>query len=291
MGKFLRMAAFALPVIALLAYGGGGVSDARGKGVAPLPVSPLPGDFPVGRREAMRLTGGAPAPNLAPEQIRAMEAAKMKAADTVLLSDIFVTSRDGAATVIPTDLLPGNGGADPNLRTVMVRHGVMLYGTVAPGQSEGERLTGYGGWLDGSIFATVGGSVSDAGVAFGMSAGAGSGSDPGGAGSRAWSGVMVGRFLDGAHEVYVFQADARVDIDDLSAPDVDADFPDSDDDKRRSDDDIVWSNLAVEDGAFAAADGSMEGRFYGEGHEEVGGVFNLSPLRSSFIGAFGAAGE
>ena len=47
-----------------------------------------------------------------------------------------------------------------------------------------------------------------------------------------------------------------------------------------------WTGIAVTGGAFAAASsGTIEGRFYGPDHEEVGGVFE----RNEILGAFGAA--
>ena len=53
-------------------------------------------------------------------------------------------------------------------------------------------------------------------------------------------------------------------------------------------DDIGWEDLPVRDGAFASSDASdsrIEGRFYGDRHQEAGGVFE----RRSIVGAFGAS--
>ena len=50
--------------------------------------------------------------------------------------------------------------------------------------------------------------------------------------------------------------------------------------------DMNWTGIAVTGGAFAATSaGTIEGRFYGPDHEEVGGVFE----RNEVLGAFGAA--
>ena len=53
--------------------------------------------------------------------------------------------------------------------------------------------------------------------------------------------------------------------------------------------DMTWENLAVRDGRFGGGfdDPTIEGRFYGPNHEEVGGIFQ----RSRIVGAFGAQRE
>ena len=49
---------------------------------------------------------------------------------------------------------------------------------------------------------------------------------------------------------------------------------------------MYWQNLAVRDGRFGGGfdDPTIEGRFYGPNHEEVGGIFQ----RNRIVGAFGA---
>lgn len=51
-------------------------------------------------------------------------------------------------------------------------------------------------------------------------------------------------------------------------------------------DDLTWEDLAVTDGQFSQGSGadSIRGTFYGDAHEEVGGIFE----RSNLVGAFGA---
>ena len=51
-------------------------------------------------------------------------------------------------------------------------------------------------------------------------------------------------------------------------------------------DDMMWENLAVRDGRFGGGfdEPTIEGRFYGPNHEEVGGIFQ----RNRIVGAFGA---
>ena len=52
---------------------------------------------------------------------------------------------------------------------------------------------------------------------------------------------------------------------------------------------MTWENLAVRDGRFGGGfdDPTIEGRFYGPNHEEVGGIFQ----RNRIVGAFGAQRE
>ena len=49
---------------------------------------------------------------------------------------------------------------------------------------------------------------------------------------------------------------------------------------------MIWTGIPVIDGGFATgADGdSIEARFYGPNHEEVGGIFE----RDEILGSFGA---
>ena len=49
---------------------------------------------------------------------------------------------------------------------------------------------------------------------------------------------------------------------------------------------MTWENLPVRNGRFGEGfdDPTIEGRFYGPNHEEVGGIFE----RNQIIGAFGA---
>ena len=81
---------------------------------------------------------------------------------------------------------------------------------------------------------------------------------------------------------HVIQGDASLSFD-ISKATVDIDFTnihDLDAGMRR--DDIVWNGISVTNGGFD--DAGIEGKFYGSGHKEVGGVFE----RDKIIGAFGA---
>ena len=69
--------------------------------------------------------------------------------------------------------------------------------------------------------------------------------------------------------------------------DIDVAFSNDNDDRARlSHENIVWENIPVTSGSFATGsdESSIEGRFYGPNHEEVGGIFEHNEI----VGAFGA---
>lgn len=139
-----------------------------------------------------------------------------------------------------------------------------------------------------------------------------SGSDPTGRGSAVWTGVMTGVDVarSGPGTTHRVLGDARIDIDDLSDPNVDVAFTgirDLASGAARSD--MTWNDLALTDGGFSDGsfsigdggvavpppppDGSpsqppqpetIRGVFHGPAHQEVGGVFD----RDGIAGAFGA---
>ena len=115
------------------------------------------------------------------------------------------------------------------------------------------------------------------------------GTNPTGLGSASWTGVMTGldliRYEPGATRLIL--GDAKIDIDDLSNPDVDVEFTGIRDVTRgTSRPDMVWNDLVLTDGAFNdGADPTISGAFYGPLHQEVGGVFD----RNRITGAFGAS--
>ena len=144
----------------------------------------------------------------------------------------------------------------------------------------------YAGWLDGSVFGhrrievTEG---SNATVYFASySFGKASGSNPTGTSRITWNGVAVG--VNRSDELHL-QGTATIDIDDPDNPNVDVSIilretitgfgtPHS------------WDDLPLTNGAFSGSNGFeyIEGSFYGDNHEEVGGIFRDLNL----YGAFGA---
>ncbi len=135
----------------------------------------------------------------------------------------------------------------------------------------------YGRWLDHSVFAIVNDTVA---VSFGGSPL----TNPGRIGGGVWNGSLVGMDMQNRMRV---EGDAAIDIDDFTRPDVDVAFTGIEDARGRGKADIHWENIAVTRNAFQARgpSGSIEGRFYGSNHQEVGGIFAHTRL----LGAFGAS--
>ncbi len=147
----------------------------------------------------------------------------------------------------------------------------------------------YGGWLDYQVFTVAVGKESDPAegiefeAAFAMSLGDATGTVPI-SGSATWKGAVVG--TDMARKELI-EGRAEITIDDFSAPKVDAAFTQIvglDDGAPREN--MNWNDIPVTGLGFkaGAAGDSIEGRFYGPQHEEVGGIFE----RAETLGAFGA---
>ena len=150
-------------------------------------------------------------------------------------------------------------------------------GALADRMLRGDESNVHGGWLDESVYAVVDDTVA---ISFGGSPG----TNPAGTGGGVWTGVLVGMDT-GTRERS--QGAAVIEIDDFARPDVDIALTGIEDAGGRARADIRWDNVPVVQGAFQARDvaGSIEGRFYGRDHGEVGGIFE----RDRLIGAFGAA--
>ena len=152
-----------------------------------------------------------------------------------------------------------------------------------------------GGWLDYSAFAVevnsiVGGVGEDLrGTVFGgaYSLGDATGTTPA-FGNATWTGTMVGGDTSlTANRGNRIMGDATLTFD-LSREDIDVAFANIRDiDAGRPHGNITWQNIPVTSGSFASDisfGNSIDGRFYGPNHEEVGGVFE----RNQIAGAFGA---
>ncbi len=101
-------------------------------------------------------------------------------------------------------------------------------------------------------------------------------------GSATWSGLMVGvkyggsalgAEVEGEATMQVNFAGATLDLDLTNIVETDAGTQVAD---------IGWQDVPMQDGEFAAADGSMEGYFYGPDHEEAGGAFDRSGIAGAF---------
>ena len=112
--------------------------------------------------------------------------------------------------------------------------------------------------------------------------------------SATWKGVMVGANVsDDVTRGQFVRGDATLTIDDFAAPNVDAAFTALHDlvtGARLHDTTIApWDNIPLDGGAFGnkpiGSTDYIQGRFVGDGHAGVVGVFE----RSEIVGSFGAA--
>ena len=129
--------------------------------------------------------------------------------------------------------------------------------------------------LNDSVFAIVDDTVA-------VSFGAASGTTPTQIGGGVWTGTLVGIDTWTGDRI---DGEARLDIDDFSRPDIDVALTRITDTQGRPRSSLHWEDIPLAHGAFQAANanGSIEGRFYGHDHGEVGGVFE----RDRLLGAFG----
>ena len=153
-----------------------------------------------------------------------------------------------------------------------------------------------GGWLDYSAFAvdvnSVVSGVSDGvdlrgtGFAVAYSLGDATGTTPA-FGNATWTGTMVGSDTSlTANRGNRIMGDATLTFD-LSQSAIDVTFTNIRDiDAGRPHAHITWQGIPVTSGSFSTGfiGNSIDGRFYGRNHEEVGGVFE----RNQIAGAFGA---
>ena len=170
----------------------------------------------------------------------------------------------------------------------------------------------YGGWLEHHFFgvqATFEMTTEDPTrvAIFSYTVGDASESNPDNSGSGTWNGVAIGVNLAERFENRsLLTADVTISIADFLNPTVDVLF-DSIRDLRTGDSltvsgitvgSVNWAGLDLTDGSFSEELGDVnaptnlsdprkriEGRFYGPGHEEVGGIFEYATV----AGSFGAA--
>lgn len=174
---------------------------------------------------------------------------------------------------------------------VMTRRGIPFAQSSGTGTAETVRLEhqSYGGWLLRNAFTirlekfTDTATGDDEGVfLLAHSFGKSSASNPNA--STTWKGVMVGATREHNH---IVQGDATVEFVMDSPDSVSVTFENiknfnTNDDAETTR--IAWPSIPLENGVFTAVNKSVEGRFYGDTHEEAGGVFNMDGI----VGAFGA---
>ena len=187
----------------------------------------------------------------------------------------------------------GLEGFNSQYSIVMTDETIPLLQAQAAGRIEGVgrlEFQSYGGWLQDSVFvierqsAMRGGEMVTrlASYSFGDAAE----TNPTGTGSATWRGVMIGVHSNTNHLV---QGVAEIEIFNLSLSNNFADVTFNSVKNLHNGaaiDTFGWANLPLMDGGFGTSsqNGSISGNFYGDGHEEVGGIFD----RNDIIGAFGA---
>ncbi len=150
----------------------------------------------------------------------------------------------------------------------------------------------FGGWLSRSAFGVYSG-VRAAGTpgtaeylhettVHSYSVGVPSNTNPS-IGSASWEGIVVGADISHAGTTGNFvRGDASLAVD-FAATQIDVTFENIEDlSANTRHPDITWTDLPLMAGGFRSD--TIEGRFYGQDHGEVGGVFN----RDNLHGAFGA---
>lgn len=306
-----RHSAFAGALLLLAGCGGGGGLGIFDDDDGGTDVSDI--RWPVDAVAVQSLTGGKPSAFTDADVRRSVERLA-GAANSLLVGDLLVFATNGppirgetscsgdrcssgflgsALNLLLSDELGIRG---PSAYQAVAEHrGVLL----AQGRGKGDiagtaaDYSGYGGWLDHSFFAVEFNRIADGILEntpfnYGYSIGDAPETNPVAAGgSGTWSGVMVGADVSAtAARGDRIQGEATLTIADFADPAVDVAFTGIYNlDDRSALPDMSWTGIAVTAGAFAAT--SIEGRFYGPDHEEVGGVFE----RNQVLGAFGATRE
>ncbi len=155
-------------------------------------------------------------------------------------------------------------------------------------------VTLLGGWLDHNFFAVQlegvthdssdGVDVAGLEAGYAYSIGNATDTNPALSGNATWRGGMVGGSVGSGRSLVRGDATLTLDVAQMA---MDVDFTDIRSvDTGQSWADMTWDGLAVTNGTFGTGSqgDSIQGRFYGPEHEEVGGIFE----RDHIIGAFGA---
>ena len=281
------LAAVAAALMLSACGGGGGSSSGDSDGQQPVVnISPI-----------IAATGGDPL-NLSSSQIKAELRPILSGADTLLATDVHfvgggryagVTCQGSTCSALGSTIYISDFDVDSaTYEAVMTRHGVKIaQGTGSASVGEGtETYLLYGGWLEHSAFLVEAdiyeeGGETRGGIAYGTFFGDATGSAPV-AGSAIWRGVMVaGEML----RQEAMQGDATLTAD-FAASNIDVAFTNIHEvDTGAARASIRFADVPMTGDGFASrANGRIEGKFYGPGHAEAGGIFE----RGHTIGAFGA---
>ena len=178
-------------------------------------------------------------------------------------------------------------GYDAEVQAVMVDEGVTLVQGRSAARGDGGTpftFQTYAGWIDGSVFGigllsvTEGSNTTNRLTSY--SFGDASGSNPTAIGSETsamWTGAVVAYERSDSE---IVEGSITVDIDDFSSPSVDAAINLGS--RRWQYDDVTLTNGIFEQSNSAG--NYIRGSFYGDNHEEVGGLISTT----NNYGAFGA---
>lgn len=173
--------------------------------------------------------------------------------------------------------------ADIRLRKAGTRNGLDLYTAsgAIPVEDEDFKVSGYGVWMSNSIsFVAKGnGTIQDLflEMGYGMTVGNRSGSFPGG--SATYHGAMLGYSVSGPRPGGEVRGDARIDFTlERSDPRLNVSFSNITGASVRS---MAWADLPVHrNGTFDS--GSINGSFFGPGHEEISGTFHALGILGTY---------
>lgn len=183
-------------------------------------------------------------------------------------------------------------GFNDQYSAVMIHEGVTLVQGRSAGRFDGRRyeFLNYAGWLANSAFAfqwelatLQGSSVDTISWLTTYSFGVATGTNPSGSGKATYLGAMVG--LD-AYGATIVQGRANLVVN-LDASNINVTLSQIKNLETGNDvANMVWSEIPLSGGTFESTtnESSIEGNFYGDRHEEVGGIFD----RDNILGAFGA---
>ena len=264
---------------------------------------------------SVRSVTGAQTPGFSNQDVGTSMSALNASANALLASDLLVFAGDGDAVRGQTSCLDDNctsdfAGTSLTLSASKVEFGdsaleyqaVASHRGVSLAEGRGETsiagtaidYNAYGGWLQHSFFVIEAGKVAEGllegkPVIYSYSVGDAPSTNPAAAGgSGTWRGVMIG--ADVSNTVTrgnLIQGNAEITIADFADPQANIAFTQIFDLNTETQlGDMTWSAIEVTAGGFASGtEGeSIEGRFYGTNHEEVGGTFE----RDQVLGAFGA---
>ena len=183
---------------------------------------------------------------------------------------------------------PANVTVTPEMdyRDITLSH--FAYKSPETSETAASDLFGYGAWLEHSVFAATGETITSGDFRgltgyVGVSAGLPSGSRPTGGKGR-WSGAMVATDVIGEGRGNYIQGDADMtyDFDTLRADLTFSRIADLNTGAKRPN--IRWDDMPVlPEGVFGSTqEGETLGRFYGPGHVEAGGTFTHGDLSGAY---------